>query len=65
MAVSALVRAGEAVAAGVRSTVIFDSCYLPDDTAPFLKDRAVLLRGLSWLQGEEVHLPGAGEAKHF
>lgn len=33
--------------------------------APFLKDRAVLLRGLSWLQGEEVHLPGAGEAKHF
>jgi hypothetical protein len=32
---------------------------------PFSKDRAVLLRGLSWLQGNTVTLPGSGKTEEF
>lgn len=32
---------------------------------PFTKDRAVLLRALGWIQGKEVSLPGAGDAREF
>ncbi|RMG14696.1 MAG: hypothetical protein D6731_09880 [Planctomycetota bacterium] len=32
---------------------------------PFSRDRALLLRGLGWLRGLTVRLPGAGELKDF
>lgn len=32
---------------------------------PFTKDRAVMLRGLAWLQGKKVSLPGAKGSREF
>lgn len=32
---------------------------------PFTKDRAVMLRGLGWLQGKKVSLPGAKGSREF
>ncbi len=32
---------------------------------PFTKDRAVMLRGLAWLQGKKISLPGADGSRDF
>lgn len=32
---------------------------------PFTKDRAVMLRGLAWLQGKKISLPGAKGSREF
>jgi tetratricopeptide (TPR) repeat protein len=32
---------------------------------PFSKDRALLLRGIAWLQGKQVTLPGSGKEQEF
>lgn len=36
---------GEAIAAGARAATIFDSCYLPEDTLPRLKERLAATAG--------------------
>lgn len=45
-----------------KSPVVLERYPLP---SPLSQDRAVLLRALSWLQGKDVQLPGAGAERVF